>query len=235
MNTTNSKNPILDLLFAGRSVRLVPREPEPWLVAADVCAALGLASYDKQLARLPEELRHEQAICPDNLSDQIRRRRGENITRQMAIISPAAAMYLAFRSRKPQAMSFVLWLLDDVLPQIAKHGVYVAGTDPSERCTLLFHRWKLERAAEIGRANASLEERGLKTIALFAQLNAIELRDALSFSRLASQESIEAGESRTRVYTRAGMRRAYSEAVLRSALARFQPTLDLQPATATAA
>jgi hypothetical protein len=122
-------------------------------------------------------------------------------------------------------MSFVLWLLEDVLPQIAKYGVYAAGSDPGERCTLLYHRWKLERAKEITTANAELAERGLVTIALFAELNQVELRDVLSFARLAAQEAIGAGESRTRVYTRAGMRRAYSDAVLRNALSRLQPQL----------
>ena len=63
------------------------------------------------------------------------------------------------------------------------------------------------------------------TIALFAELNQVELRDVLSFARIASQEAIEAGESRTRVYTRTGMRRAYSYAVLRNAFARLQPQL----------
>jgi prophage antirepressor-like protein len=232
-------NPILDLLFAGQAVRLVPREPEPWLVAADVCKALGLDSSDKQLSRLPAELRHE-VVNTGELTDKLSvnsrernteltdnftvnsRRRG---TPKIAIISPTAVMYLAFRSRKPQAMSFVRWLLEEVLPQIAKYGVYVAGTDPAERCTLLWHRWKLEREKEIGHANAELERRGLLTIALFAELNQVELRDVLSFARLASQEAIAAGESRARVYTRGGMRRAYSDAVLRAALARLQPRL----------
>jgi len=218
---TETKNPILDLLFAGHKIRLAPRDPEPWLVGLDVCAALGLNSPRERLARLPDEWRSAVTISDGTSARKTRARVTQNVT----IISPAAAMYLAFRSNKPEAKAFANWLLEDVLPQIAKYGVYVAGADPAERCTLLYHRWKLERAKEITTANAELAERGLVTIALFAELNQVELRDVLSFARIASQEAIAAGESRTRVYTRAGMRRAYSDAVLRNALSRLQPQL----------
>ena len=218
---TDTKNPILDLLFAGRQMRLVPREPEPWLVLSDVCAALGLNNPSMVLKPMPEKWRAALSITEGSST----RKSGQRATQTVTIISPAGAMFLAFRSRKPEAKALVDWLLEDVLPQIAKYGVYVAGADPAERCSLLYHRWKLERATEITTANAELAERGLVTIALFAELNQVELRDVLSFARIAAQEAIEAGESRTRVYTRTGMRRAYSDAVLRNALARLQPQL----------
>ncbi len=152
----------------------------------------------------------------------------------MVIIKPIAAMSLAFRSNKLEAKGFVDWL-DDLMRQMSKYGVAVAGTDPEERCKLLHRRWKVERATQIAVANAELAESGLVTIALFAELNQVELRDVLSFARIASQEAIEAGESRTRVYTRTGMRRAYSDAVLRNALARLQPQLPWVDETPAAA
>jgi prophage antirepressor-like protein len=224
-----SKNPILDLLFAGRQMRLVPREPEPWLVGIDVCSALGIANNRDALKMLPKKWRAEVTIpvaSDVGIADaRSTRKRGENVNRKMVIISPAGAMFLAFRSRKAEAQAFVDWLLEDVLPEIAKYGVYVAGADPAEKCTLLWHRWRLERAKEIAAANADLEERGLKTISLFRELNQVELRDVLSFARHAAQCAVETGEQRTRVYTRKGMRRAYSDAVLCAALARLQPQL----------
>lgn len=245
-------NPILDLLFAGQSVRLINREPEPWLVGADVCEILDIKNSRDAIQAVPEKWRSHVVVSDHGIAEgrsstgadlgtadgsstegsdvgdtDIRspRKRGENINRKMVIISPAGAMYLAFRSRKPEAQSFVNWLLEDVLPEIAKYGVYVAGADPAEKCTLLWHRWRHERAREIAAANTELEERGLKTISLFCDLKQIELRDVLSFARHASQCALELGEQRTRIYTRRGMRRAYSDAVLCAALARLQPQL----------
>ena len=228
---TETKNPILDLLFAGHQMRLVPREPEPWLVLSDVCSSLGLSNPSMVLKPVPKKWVAALSITEGSST----RKSGQRDTQNVTIISPAGAMFLAFRSRKPEAQALVDWLLEDVLPQIAKYGVYVAGADPAERCSLLYHRWKLERATEITTANAELESRGLVTIALFAELNQVELRDVLSFARIASQEAIEAGESRTRVYTRTGMRRAYSDAVLRNALSRLQPQLPWADETPAAA
>jgi prophage antirepressor-like protein len=218
---TTSGNPILDLLFAGHAVRLVPRDPEPWLVGADVCEVLAIRNPWDAMKAIPEKWRSTLGITEGRSG----RNADKNQAKRVMIIAPAGAMYLAFRSRKPEAQAFVDWLLEEVLPQIAKYGTYVAGADAAERCCLLYHRWKLERAKEIAAANAELASRGLVTIALFAEANRVELRDVLSFARLASMEASGAGEPRARVYTRAGMRRAYSEAVLRAALARLQPML----------
>lgn len=227
MNTTTT-NPILDLLFAGQSVRFVPREPEPWPVSVDVCRALDIKNPSDAIKSLPAKWRSTLGITEGWSGRNPEKKQAKRVV----IIAPVGAMILAARSRKPEAVAFLEWL-EEVLQQIAKYGTYVAGADPSERCTLIYHRWKLERAKEIAAANTELEARGLKTIALFAEVNQVELRDALSFSRLASQASIEAGESRTRVYTRKGMRRAYSDAVLRAALARLQPQLPLDEAVAS--
>lgn len=248
--TTNNINPILELLFARKKVRFVEREPEPWLVRADVASALGIADDTDAFNGIEPEWRDEVIITTVSDPKETRARsacapvnnRGTSPgadpkesrssspqkarhTQKMVIISPAGAMFLAFRSRKPEAKAFVNWLLEEVLPEIAKYGVYVAGADPAEKCTLLWHRWRLERAREIRAANADLEAQGLKTIALFRELNQVELRDVLSFGRHAAQCAFEAGEGRKRVYTKNGMRRAYSDAVLTAALARLQPQL----------
>ena len=116
-------------------------------------------------------------------------------------------MMLAFRSRKPEAKAFVRWLLEDVLGEYVKYGTVVAGTDPAERCSLLWHRMRVERAREIDAANAKLKESGMQTIAVFRELNAVEVRDVLSLARLASQCAVEVGETRARFFTKGGMRR----------------------------
>ncbi len=221
---TETKNPILGLLFAGNAVRFYPREPEPWPFRSDVLDALGIKHNNRAVQDLPKKWVDTVLSAVANDDSRSGPKTRARHTQKTVIIAPMAAMSLAFRSRKPEAEAFVEWL-EEVLQQIAKYGVYVAGADPAERCSLLYHRWKLERATEIATANTELESRGLVTIALFAELNQVELRDVLSFARIASQEAIEAGESRTRVYTRTGMRRAYSYAVLRNAFARLQPQL----------
>jgi hypothetical protein len=122
------------------------------------------------------------------------------------------------------SVELAIWTNEKII-ELFRYGTAVDASDPAERCTLLWHRWKLEKAKELKKAALRLQEQGLKTIALFREENAIDFRDLLSFARLASQCAMEAGEHRTRVYTRKGMRRAYSDSVLADALARLQPHL----------
>lgn len=224
-----SPNPILNLLFARKPVRFVPREPEPWLFRVDVAEALALddrtRSFDTMPRKWVETVTVPVVSARVNDAGTSGRKTRARDTQKVVIISPAGAMFLAFRSRSPEALAFVDWLLEQVLPEVAKYGVYVAGADPAEKCTLLWHRWREERHREIQTANAVLAENGLQTIAMFRELNQVELRDVLSFARNAAQCAMEAREDRTRAYTSKGMRRAYSEAVLKAALLRMQPQL----------
>lgn len=78
---TETKNPILDLLFAGHQMRLVPREPEPWLVLSDVCSALGLSNPSMVLKPVPKKWVSALSITEGRSADSIARKRGENATR----------------------------------------------------------------------------------------------------------------------------------------------------------
>ena len=246
-----NQNPILDLLFAGQHVRFVPREPEPWLVHADVCRVLDVSNPWRVLRDIPEKWQGRAQI--DRVCD-LRNRRSHPVgsdalnsgvssprksrarhTQTASIISPFGAMFLAFRSRKPEAEGFVEWLFEDVLADFLKYGVSVAGSTPAERCKLLWHRLRIEREAEIAAANASLEQTGLQTIAMFRAKNAVEPRGGLSHAPRAAPCAKEQGEGRVRSFTREGMRRAYSDTVLHAALARLQPQLPWPAVGASAA
>lgn len=99
--------------FGEQSVRVVIRDGEPWFVAADVCAVLGIKNITMALRRLDSD---EQALNSiEGLS------RGNDIAN---IVSESGLYALIFSSRKPEAKRFTKWVTSEVLPSIRKTGGY---------------------------------------------------------------------------------------------------------------
>jgi prophage antirepressor-like protein len=87
--------------FQGNSVRVITIDGEPWWVAADVCAAVGIVD------------------ARDPVVDSAGRR---NPTTW--VINESGLYELIIRSDKPEARSFRRWVTAEVLPQIRKTGSY---------------------------------------------------------------------------------------------------------------
>ena len=98
----------------GGQVRVVMRDGEPWFVAADVCAVLGIGNPSQAVSYLDDDERSETLITSEGI-------RG-NPTR--AIVSEAGLYSLILRSRKPEAKAFKRWVTHEVLPSIRKTGGY---------------------------------------------------------------------------------------------------------------
>lgn len=96
----------------GQRVRTLVRSGEPWFVARDVCAVLGLSNGRMSVARLDED---EKGVS------QIDTPGGPQ---QMAIVNEPGLYELIVRSDKPAAKSFRRWVTHDVLPAIRKTGGY---------------------------------------------------------------------------------------------------------------
>lgn len=100
-------------------LRTVMLEGEPWFVAADVCAALGIDANATR--RLDDDekntLRLNQRI-PGN----------PNVT----ILNEAGLYSMILRSRKQEARAFRRWITHEVLPSIRKRGAYITSNTLDE-------------------------------------------------------------------------------------------------------
>lgn len=100
--------------FENQQVRILMLEGEPWWVAKDVCAVLGLVNDRQMVGRLDDD---EKGVCTvDTLGGP----------QQMAIVSEPGLYSLIHTSRKPEARKFKRWVTHEVLPSIRKTGGYSA-------------------------------------------------------------------------------------------------------------
>lgn len=91
---------------------------EPWFIAADVCAVLGLDNVTKALLRVDDDDKTLISIQGRTPTEGI-------IGRQVNIISESGFYSLVLSSRKPVAKPFKRWVTHEVLPSIRKTGFYV--------------------------------------------------------------------------------------------------------------
>ena len=85
---------------------------EPWLVAADVCAILGVQNVPQALNGLDED---EKLVYTLHRSGQ---------QREVNCVNESGLYNLIFKSRKPEAKIFRKWVTSEVLPAIRKKGYY---------------------------------------------------------------------------------------------------------------
>jgi prophage antirepressor-like protein len=100
--------------FSGQQVRVVTdAQGEPWFVAVDVCAALGISNSRDAVARLDSAGRGTAADIDSLGREQVAR-----------TVNEAGLYELIFQSRRPEAREFRRWVTHDVLPAIRKTGGY---------------------------------------------------------------------------------------------------------------
>lgn len=105
-------NQLSTFQFDLHTVRVVPRNGEPWWVAADVAAALGIAKVRNTIADWGPEDRGAYTM-------------GTPGGPQSVIVLSESGLYrLIFQSRRPEAERFRRWVTRDVLPAIRKTGQY---------------------------------------------------------------------------------------------------------------
>lgn len=94
-------------------VRAVDQDGDPWLVAADVCTALGIQNSRDTLAKsLDEDEKGVETIYTPGGPQA------------MSIVSESGVYALIFRSNKPEARRFRKWITAEVIPAIRKTGSY---------------------------------------------------------------------------------------------------------------
>ena len=112
MNTATSMPAVTPFCFKDCLIRTVTIDNDPWFVAKDVCAAIGLDNPTKALLKVPEK--HKGL-------NRIQGKRGEY---DVNIVSEPGLYRLVLRSDKPEAEPFMEWVTAEVLPAIRKTGGY---------------------------------------------------------------------------------------------------------------
>jgi prophage antirepressor-like protein len=100
----------------GQDVRIVHVDAEPWFVAADVAAILGLGNMRSSLALLDSDEKGVHTMDTPG---------GPQL---LVIVSEPGLYSLILRSRKAEAKAFKRWVTHDVLPSIRRTGSYVVDS-----------------------------------------------------------------------------------------------------------
>jgi prophage antirepressor-like protein len=114
--------------FENSQIRTITKDGEPWFVAVDVCAVLGIINTTDAIKRLDDDERTLDLI--------------EGSHRQTNIVNESGLYSLILRSDKPEAKRFKKWITSEVLPALRKTGSYsldpmAALSDPATMRTLL--------------------------------------------------------------------------------------------------
>ena len=107
--------------FGGHRIRVFGTPEEPWFVAKDVCAALGIKNSRQACKSLPNhhKTRKQSTGVTDNDTSR------PHSSPQNYLCVTASGLYtLSFKSIKPEAVKFKLWISDEVLPSIQRNGFY---------------------------------------------------------------------------------------------------------------
>ena len=112
--------------FEQNEVRFVGTANNPWWVASDVCAILGivvsLAVNGRERKAKDGSVYHDGGLDEDEKGVAIVNTLGGD--QEMSIINEPGLYRLIFKSRKPVARRFQRWVYHEVLPSIRKTGSY---------------------------------------------------------------------------------------------------------------
>jgi prophage antirepressor-like protein len=117
---------------------------EPWFVAGDVCAALGLANVSMALRSVDED-----ALSTAEVTDRLGR------TQVVRTVSEPGLYELVFQSRRPEARQVRRWVTGEVLPTLRRTGTYTVEPAVKAPTTMVE---ALELALQQARQIVALEE-----------------------------------------------------------------------------
>ena len=101
-------------------IRTIAINDEPWFVGKDVAEILGYAKPENAIANHVDEEDQTSTLIQGS---------GSNYKSKAIIINESGLYSLVLSSKLPSAKEFKRWVTSEVLPEIRKHGGYIAGTD----------------------------------------------------------------------------------------------------------
>jgi len=176
-------------------VRAELRDGEPWFVARDICAALGIVNVSNAVARLD-----------DDEKGSIRLADGTPGNPNVAVVNEPGLYALVLRSDKPEAKAFKRWITHDVLPAIRRTGTYTVAA-PAPVAEMPTHvealrGWAdaIERAERAETENAVLAPKAALADDLLSAEGDLSVREAAQ--ALSSRAGVDIGAGRLRDHLR---------------------------------
>ena len=115
--------------YNGKPFTLITgKDDEPWFIAKEVCDFLELSNPSKMVSVLDDSEKAAITISYTSSSGVVQ-------NRKVKIINRSGFFAIAFRSRKPEAVKFRIWVTSEVLTQIDDTGVYIPKTNPGQGVT----------------------------------------------------------------------------------------------------
>ena len=113
---------VLPYVFQEQLVRArLDEQGNPWFVAKDVAAVLGIQNIRQNLDGLDAD---EKGVCKTDTPGG---------AQTMTLVSESALYALIFASRKPEAKAFSKWVRSEVLPNLRKTGGYGGSPAPATK------------------------------------------------------------------------------------------------------
>ncbi|KEZ00156.1 antirepressor [Sphingomonas sp. BHC-A] len=112
-------NDLIPFEFEHHTVRVILIDDEPWFVANDLCAVLGISNPRQALARLDDD---EKGVSSTDTPGG---------TQTLNIVSESGMYSLVLGSRKAEARRFKKWVTSDLLPTLRRTGRYVMHEERS--------------------------------------------------------------------------------------------------------
>ena len=109
--------------FNSAAVRTVVINDDPWFVASDVCAVLGIKNHRDALMHLDAD---ERGVVLNDTPSMNQHGSFGTVKQEISVINESGLYSLVLRSRKPEAKPFIKWVTKEVLPAIRKTGQYIA-------------------------------------------------------------------------------------------------------------
>ncbi|MBD2771172.1 BRO-N domain-containing protein [Iningainema tapete] len=120
--------------FESQEVRFVGSADDPWWVASDVCAILGivvsLAVNGRERKTKDGSVYHDGGLDEDEKGVAIVNTPGGD--QEMLVVNEPGLYRLIFKSRKPVARRFQRWVYHEVLPAIRKTGSFAIAEPQKE-------------------------------------------------------------------------------------------------------
>lgn len=132
---------IIPFEFDDHDLRAIRDEHgNPWFVARDACAILGLDNVSMAIEKLDDDEKMTSKVLMSG------------VTREVWMINEFGLYELLFRSNKPEAKRFRRWLSHEVIPSIRKTGGYLASWTDAD---LLKMEYNTKKLGSVSKAFAS--------------------------------------------------------------------------------